>query len=480
MSLSEEQIVELRKKYNVGILPQKTSAPVTKVEDRIAGLKAQPSVFEQKGIVNQTTQIQPEQTPEQDGFLGRTFDRQKEVATTGKEAIGRQLSGEQGTTATIRQTLGKAAGEGAETAFDALFSTAKNVGKLLLPKKAEEAVAENFSSIFQTEPAKKVLSAIESGEEKYNAFKQQNPQIAAEVEAILGFSELAGLQPASKVISASKTVQKIQESSRIAKTAKNIKKIEDVIKPKMTKKQVQIALDEGRVIRTSKAQKFFGKKDVQLADGRVKSAARTVVEEIPDANFLDDAQLVNQAKEKISVIAKQVEPKLREIKLSSSSKEEILSSYIKKLGDNIDNYPLLTKNQVKNLNKRFEDVLLELGEANNVDDLWKAVQKYDKSVSKNVKAANDVSTESLQLQKDIWLENRRILRDALDDIVDGVDENVAKDFRKMRDLYLVRENIINNAEFFKGSGNLTKALLRAGLTSGVVSAGTAAGFMLLD
>lgn len=420
------------------------------------------------------------QQPEKKGFFGRTVERQKNILETAKGALGRQFSGEQSGIDTARQVGGKLAGQAAGTAFDALFSIAKNIGKALLPKSAEKKISDTTSSILDTKPAQKVLSAIEAGEEVYTTFKEKNPRLAAEVEAALGVAELSGLAPASKVISASKPLRVLSEASQAKKTAGALEKIEDVIKPTMTKKEVKRALEEGRVERANKLQKFLGKPDPVKAEKRVQDAAKTVLDEIPDAPYLDDTQIANKAKEQIKLIAESVEPKLSTIEFSPTVKEDILFSYLSKIEKNVGEYPLLSTAQVKRLNGNFEKVLLELGDANNADDLWKAIQKYDNDVLDTVKKANSQSNESLQIQKDIWLENRRILRDALDEIVEQADDDIVVEFKKMRDLYLVRENIINNAEFFKGSGNLSKALLRAGVAGGVGAAGTTAGFMLLD
>lgn len=470
MSLSEKEILQLREKYGVGNNVKTSVSAEQKVADRINGLKEEPSVAQQQTpqVAETTAQTETVQ-PKGKGLVGKIIDREKSLFSTIKDAAKRQFFGEQTGFETKTQIFGKAGTEAIGMGFDAITS----VLSAITPDKVGKKLSDAIAPVFETEAAQRALQAIDRGEEAYNEFKVNNPKDAATIEGIIGLAELATLAPAGARIGTTKTAQRIAEASQLRRTEKAVEAVVDIAKPKMTKKEIMRAIEEGRVTRTGNVQKFFGKPDVVRAEGRVQNAARTVVNEIPDVQNLTDVEVANLAKRRVAEISKELEPKLKNVPVAENIKETVIDSYINTAKNFPQEYPILSEQQIKNISKNFEDIIVELGDANNTDDLWKAVQKYDDSVKRNVKLATSQSPETLQTQKDIWLENRRILRDALDEAVALADQDVASEFKKMSDLYTVRENIINNAEFAKGSGKLTKALMRQGgiQAAGLVGAG---------
>lgn len=76
-----------------------------------------------------------------------------------------------------------------------------------------------------------------------------------------------------------------------------------------------------------------------------------------------------------------------------------------------------------------------------MDDLWERAKAYDQSVPSNVKNANSLSTDVLQTQKSIWLQNRAVLRGAINDVATGLGETSQKAFADMHDMYNAQKGI---------------------------------------
>ena len=82
----------------------------------------------------------------------------------------------------------------------------------------------------------------------------------------------------------------------------------------------------------------------------------------------------------------------------------------------------------------------------NLDDFWDARKAYDARISDVVKKANSQSAPSTQLQKQMWLENRKIFNDAIDELSQGLEKSAKAQFDEMSKLYNARQNIISNVK----------------------------------
>ena len=93
------------------------------------------------------------------------------------------------------------------------------------------------------------------------------------------------------------------------------------------------------------------------------------------------------------------------------------------------------------------DELVKKSKKGGVDlnDVWDIRKKYDDIVSKTIKQADDTKNPSTILQKDLWLENRKILNDVLERSNDNLGEQVSDSFRKMRLYYEGMQNIQRRA-----------------------------------
>lgn len=459
MALTQKQRDELRKKYT-----SQQASSVDPTMDRLRKIAEQQTQQATDFVMESETE-----QPKEKGFFGRTIDRQKSLFSTIKGAVGRQLNLEQTPVETAAQIFGKAGTETINMGFDAITS----VLSAITPDKVEKQLSDAIAPVFQTEAVQKALQAIDRGEEAYNEFKSNNPKDAATIEGIIGLAELATLAPAGARIGATKTAQRLAEASQARRTEKAVEAVVDIAKPKMTRAETKLAIDQGRVTRSTGVQKLFGVQDKVAADDRLRRAARTVVDEIADAENMTDVDLANAAKQKISDISKTVEPRLKQVELTADQSENAVASYIDKSKQYIELHDELTPSQIKRFNRTFENALLELSDAKNADDVWKIVQDYDSKIKDNIKQATKNATPETLARQEMWLENRRILRDLMDDVIAQADDDVATECRKMSDLYTIRENIINNADFFKGNSNYAKAIFRAGLTgAGLTGAGS--------
>ena len=98
---------------------------------------------------------------------------------------------------------------------------------------------------------------------------------------------------------------------------------------------------------------------------------------------------------------------------------------------------------------RFENYLNELRKGTNektLADLWNVRKSYDASIPDRIKQANDMSPIQSQIQKQMWLENRRILNDLINDTTRGLGAESQQAFKDMSNLYSARENIIGKAK----------------------------------
>ena len=80
-----------------------------------------------------------------------------------------------------------------------------------------------------------------------------------------------------------------------------------------------------------------------------------------------------------------------------------------------------------------------------MNDLWENAKAYDASIKSNVKSATSQSGEGLQMQKEIWLQNRAILRNAINDGTNGMGTTSSKAFSDMHDMYEGQNGILSKA-----------------------------------
>jgi len=350
-----------------------------------------------------------------------------------------------------------------------LVSRARDTSQLLskVPTGGSNPLTAPFrtavKAVQQIDPA---LSKLES---KLGAEEGESTQKPDTTFGKAGFySERVGefLIPGGAGAKASKATLEAKASRSI------LGRIADKVAPKVNKKEIQSALEEGRLITRSPLSKKIGLKDKIKASDKLLRSAETVKSLIPKAQKLNRQSLFTASKNEVTKIAQKLKPQLKKIKLKEQVKEDIVTSWqdVKKL--QIKTPSILDDAKIIKTQKQFEETVLKVIDSNSTDDLWSAVKNYDKKISSAIKNA---TTENQTALQDLWLDNRRILRDAMDAMAKEIKNSVvSKSFQEMSDLYSVQTNLLNNAEFFKGSSAFKKALLGSALTG----AGGAVGFNL--
>lgn len=252
--------------------------------------------------------------------------------------------------------------------------------------------------------------------------------------------EIAGELATGGIRSAAPKIQKIPSFLK----QKGIKEITEKIAPKLTKTEKQIAIAEGRVVRGKEGLLLGRRPDVVAPSKQVQRAAKTIQEEIPNASRLDQFQLSDQIANRITRISQELEPQMQAVKFTNFIKISNNWSKLKKTQaarPEFANFP-----GSKRIQKQFESFMRELKKAKTQDDLWKIRSKYDSSISNTVKQATDRSAPFTQLQKEMWLENRKLLNDAIKSSTTGLGKSARDAFQKLNDFYTARQNIISKAD----------------------------------
>jgi len=222
--------------------------------------------------------------------------------------------------------------------------------------------------------------------------------------------------------------------------------LQEKLAPKPTAKEARLAMDQGRLYPKQDGTLLKEGKPGRIAASEQQArSAQTTERLIPDAAKLDEATLYTEMKGKIGDLSKELKPEMQKV--------EIKPETIQKINDEWTNLKKTQKAEAKatdepNVAKWQANFERHLQKSKNgtMDDLWEARQAYDDSIKSNVKNATEQSPEDLQIQKDIWLENRRILTDAINDPQNGLGKTSQNAFSDMRDLYEGMNGLLTKAK----------------------------------
>tara|TARA_R100001530_G_C4319635_1_gene155349 strand:+ start:1764 stop:3149 length:1386 start_codon:yes stop_codon:yes gene_type:complete len=425
---------------------------------------------------------------EKKGFLTRVGEQLSERKGKLKETFKRGFK--QSPISTVIQTAGQLIGGAGDVAFEGLRSTFRT----LASESVEQKVGEAGKSFLDSDLGKQALTALEIGSDAYGEFKKEHPTAAANME---GLANIVGAIPAVKgtqaVIKPVKTG--IKQAKDVAESAvtkvkgvlpekRGISKIEELVAPKQTKKEIERALEQGRVIRGDRGKVgtvILGKKpDIVELEDKLKRAAITVQSRIKNADKLTDAELAVKAKAEISSLAQTMKPTLQKTKVTRANQDNVLDSWLDVKQRQVDapEYEFQPKAFTKD-QELFERQLLKISDADNLDDIWKIRKDYDSQIKRAVKEADSKSPEATQFRREMWLDNRRILNGVIEDMTDLMEGSAKKSFDELEDLYRIRQNIISRADITKKGkpGLFVPAnLLRGAFVSGL----GIGGFSLLD
>ena len=109
-------------------------------------------------------------------------------------------------------------------------------------------------------------------------------------------------------------------------------------------------------------------------------------------------------------------------------------------------------NYLAQITKRYKDANGKFRQAN-ADDIWDIAKAYDNSISSKVKNITEASDARFVIQNEAWIQNRNILRGAMDDLAEASDNPIIKSaFREMSDLYEAQSQILKNVRPSNKSG----------------------------
>lgn len=268
------------------------------------------------------------------------------------------------------------------------------------------------------------------------------------------------------------------------KTGKNA--ILEIISPKITSKETQAIINEGRLTRGKESVLFGKQPDIVQQSDAMERVANTIERTIPKADKMNDVQLSSALDTKIGEVARSLktEMKVTPVKQTTTGKVRDAWSRVKNeqalrpefLDNEAGNKAF--QNKFENYLKQLEwDITDEAGKfktptPKTLDDIWEVRKSYDDSIPENVKRANSNSSPVLQDRKQMWLENRSILNAAINDQIEGLGSTSKKAFAEMSDMYDARQNIASKAKIDPTGrmGLLPKnrqELLKAGIGAGV-------------
>jgi len=257
-------------------------------------------------------------------------------------------------------------------------------------------------------------------------------------------------------------------------------KIIDKIMPKPNAAEIKLALDEGRIA-PGQDPTFLrdGTPDSILPSEKVGRAAETIRTQIPGAGDMPTSDLYTALDKRVSQIGTQLRPQMEATPITEDIVSKITNDWtalkVKQLADPYTP----TGANLEKLQANFEQNFLQASKADNLSNLWDTRIKYDNSVPPSVKNATSLSSDVLQSQKSIWLQNRSILNNAINDAASGLGKISQEAFSNMSDLYNAQKGIRSSYTIPKtgASSGVSKFLKTpAGkavkVGAGIVGAGT--------
>lgn len=255
-------------------------------------------------------------------------------------------------------------------------------------------------------------------------------------------------------------IAKAKQAYTAGKEAKAGDKILETISPKPTVKEARLAQSQGRLIQ-GKERTFFkaGTEDKIAPTEKLKQAKDIIIQRIPNATKLNPKQLYTAVDSEITNTATKLRPQMEATPIKPETIGKINTDWEKLKKIQLEAADATEEANVAKLQKQFEAKLQKSGSGNHAD-LWDTRIEYDNSIPKNVKEANAMSSESLQNKKEIWLQNRQILSDAINDVEHGMGELASKPFKEMSNLYEAKNNLLSKAKVDKAQVSKLKELVQ--------------------
>jgi len=328
-----------------------------------------------------------------------------------------------------------------------------------------QGMGQRIISGFSGQPLEQVqaTTGIKSLSDKTPQGQQVSEQLQPKSvgEKVGGVLETVGeLATGFTVAKGPQAIQKAKQGYTAYKEAKAGEKITEMISPKPTVKQAQLAQREGRLIEGKEPTWFKkGTEDTIAPSKKTLSATETIKQKIPNASKMKPGELYKAVEGEIGKTAQTLKPKMKATPIKPETIQKINTDWEALKRTQLEVADATEEANIIKLQKQFEERLKKSG-AGTHDDLWETAIEYDRSIPENVKKANALSPESLQNKKEIWLQNREILKSAINDNSYGMGEVSQKAFKEMTDLYEAKTGITSKTKIDKAQASKLKQLVK--------------------
>lgn len=249
------------------------------------------------------------------------------------------------------------------------------------------------------------------------------------------------------------------EANATRRAAANAQKISEMISPDATAKEAKLAQAQGRLY-SGKSSTLFkaGTADKIATSPKTFNATQTILKKIPGAGKMAPSDLYNAVEENIGETATKLRPQMEATSIKPQTVEKINSDWQTLKKQQIEDVPATEEANVMKRQGKFESILKK-SSSGHFGDLWDTRISYDNSIPASVKKANINSPESLQIQKEEWLQNRAILNDAINNSASGLGGKSQQAFSEMSDLYEAKNNLLAKTKLEGGQPSKVRQLI---------------------
>jgi hypothetical protein len=308
----------------------------------------------------------------------------------------------------------------------------------------------------QSQAVGKTADVFEGTKTPIRATSELVGQTVGGAADILGAEGL--IQPTRKI--AGKIISSADKALEIGRKAKNLEKVTELISPNATAKEAKLALSEGRFVEGKPGGILkSGTPDKILPSEKTVSASQTIINKIPGAAKMSPAELFKAVDGNIIKTAEELKPVMKATPIKPETIQKINTDWEAVKQAQIAEAPATEELNVLKRQAKFEATLKKSGNASQ-NDLWETRIAYDNSIPDNVKRANILSPESLQIQKEEWLQNRAVLNDAMNDLANGMGETSRKAFKEMADLYNAKTGLLSKTKINAAELSKLRALIK--------------------
>lgn len=260
-------------------------------------------------------------------------------------------------------------------------------------------------------------------------FQGPTSQIGQEVPAQVPTTEAAPAAPAAPKVNTPEDLQAIKEK----------------ITPKPTVGQARLAMRQGRLVTGEPGGLLTkGTPDQLITTDQQLKSTLTIARRLPGASQMSEPELYTALKDEIGNVGSKLQPEMQKTPLNPDTVEKINEANTALRKRLVDEAPATEEANVQKRQDQFEAFLKKSG-SDNFNDLWETAKAYDDSIPDRVKNANANSSDSLQAQRQEWLQRRSILKSAINDNETGMGATSQKAFSDMTDMYEAQNALLSKA-----------------------------------